>query len=293
VFTNLTHDHLDLHGTMDAYLRAKRTLFRGLKDGAAAVVNAEDPASDEILDGCRAKPWRYGEVPSADVRAIDADFTPRGTRLGLAWRGERAPLALPHPARHNVMNALAAACVGLIRGLSLQAVAARLADAPAVPGRLQFFSRVDGVLAVVDFAHSPDALRRALEAVRPAAGRLAVVFGCPGGSDRTKRPIMGEIAGRLADWTMLTSDNPKHEDPEAILAEISVGLRRAGAAWERIVDRGEAVRRAVRWARPGDVVLLAGKGHESFQIVGDAFLPYSDSCVLEASGFSEALPPVA
>jgi UDP-N-acetylmuramoyl-L-alanyl-D-glutamate--2,6-diaminopimelate ligase len=290
LFTNLTRDHLDLHGTMDAYLRAKRILFAGLKETARAVVNADDPSSESLLAGCRAEAWSYGLAPGADLRGADPQFELRGTRCTLAWRGERAPVDLPHPGKHNLMNALAAASVALIRGVSLDAVAKRLASAPALEGRCQFYSRSDGVIAVIDFAHSPDALQRALEAVRPSAGRLFVVVGCPGQSDRGKRSIMGEIAGRLADWAILTSDNPKHEDPDAILDEIEVGLRTSDGRWERILDRVEAIGRAVHRAKPGDVVLIAGKGHEPYQIVGDAFVPYSDRGVLEELGFVRAAP---
>ena len=287
LFTNLTHDHLDLHATMDTYLRAKRILFDGLKETACAVVNADDPAGELMLVGCDAEVVSYGLTAGVDLRGIDPECGPRSTRCTLAWRNERALANLPHPGGHNLMNALAAASVAAIRGVPLREIAGCLSSAPALEGRSQFFSRSDGVIGVIDFAHTPDALQRALEAMRPAAGRLLVVFGCPGRSDRSKRPVMGEIAGRLADRTILTSDNPKHEDPDAILAEIEAGLHPSGGRWERIVDRAEALSRAVDQAKPGDVVLVAGKGHESYQIVGDAFVPYSDRGVLERLGFTE------
>ena len=285
LFTHLTRDHLDLHGTMDAYLCAKRILFDGLGETAHAVVNADDPSSGSILAGCRAEAWSYGLTSGADLRGIDPEFGARRTRCTLAWRGEMALVDLPHPGRHAVMNALAAASVALVRGVSLHTVAERLATAPALEGRSQFFSRPDGVIAVIDFAHTPYALQRVLEAVHPTAGRLFVVVGCQGQSDGGKRSMMGEVAGRLADWTVLTSDNPKHEDPEAILDAIEVGLRTSGGRWERIIDRAEAIDRAVQRANAGDVVLIAGKGHEPYQIVGDSFVPYSDCEVLEGLGF--------
>jgi UDP-N-acetylmuramoyl-L-alanyl-D-glutamate--2,6-diaminopimelate ligase len=290
LFTNLTRDHLDLHGTMDSYLAAKRILFRGLKETAHAVVNADDPSSKPILEGCRAEAWGYGLAPGADLRGTDLEFELRRTRCSFEKRGERAFVHLPHPGKHGLMNALAAASVALIRGVRLNVVAERLATAPGLEGRSQFFSRPDGVIAVIDFAHSPDALQRALEAVRPTAGRLFVVFGCPGQSDRGKRSIMGEIAGRLADWAILTSDNPKHEDPDSILDEIEAGVRASDGRRERIVDRAEAIGLAVRRAKAGDVVLIAGKGHEAYQIVGKAFVPYSDRGVLEELGFAQAPP---
>ena len=288
VFTNLSRDHLDLHGTMDAYLRAKRILFDGLKESAAAVINADDPASVSIRAERAAKTVRYGFDDSADLRGIDPQQAPRSAQCGLVWRGESAALALPHPGMHNLMNALAAASVALIHGLTLGEVAKRLADAPELDGRSEYFERSDGVIVIIDFAHTPDALQRALGALRPPSGRLLAVFGCPGGSDRGKRPIMGGIAGRMADRTVLTTDNPKHEDPESILDEIESGIRPTGGRWERIIDRSEAIERAIAEADSGDVVLVAGKGHEPYQVVGNAFLPYSDRTVLESLGFTRA-----
>lgn len=289
VFTNLSHDHLDAHGTKTAYLEAKRTLFSGLKGAAHAIVNADDPTGEVILAGCHAEAVRYGVDPRADLRAIDPEIAPRETCCSLAWRGATARLRLPHPGVHNLSNALAAASVALVRGAGLRDVTERLGRAPAIDGRLQFFTRSDGVIGVVDFAHTPDSLRRAMEVVRPPTGRLFVVFGCPGASDRAKRPLMGEIAGSMADRTILTADNPKHEDPESILDEIEVGLRRSEGRWERVIGRADAADRAVRLAHPGDVVLLAGKGHERYQIIGGEFVPYSDRATLERLGFREDL----
>jgi UDP-N-acetylmuramoyl-L-alanyl-D-glutamate--2,6-diaminopimelate ligase len=285
LFTNLTRDHLDLHGTMEAYAKAKRILFDRLKEIASAVINADDPAGGSMLAGCAADVVRYGLTEGADLRGLDPAWAARSARCALAWRGESVRLELPHPGRHNLMNALAASAVALIRGVPLDAVAERLGSAPKLEGRSQFFSRTDGVIGVLDFAHTPDALRRSLEALRPPAGRVFLVFGCPGGSDRGKRPAMGEIAGRLADRTILTADNPKHEAPDAIAEGIEAGLRPTGGDWERIVDRAAAIGRAVERARPGDVILVAGKGHERYQIVGDVFVPYSDRDVLEGLGF--------
>jgi len=285
VFTNLTHDHLDLHRTMGAYLDAKRVLFRNLKAEAYAVVNADDRASEGVLVDCRAEMVRYGFSANAELRVTDPTYAARETRCTLAWQGETALLRLPHPGTYNLANALAAAEVALLRGDTIDAVVERLGDAPAVDGRLQFYSRDDGLLAVVDFAHTPDSLKRALEVVRMPEGRRIVVFGCAGGADPAKRPAMGAIAGRLADWAIVTTDNPKHESPTAICGQIEAGLRRAGGRWERVLDRAKAVARAVDLARPGDVVLVAGKGHERYQIVGDAFVPYSDREELERLGF--------
>ena len=285
VFTNLSHDHLDLHGTMEAYLDAKRILFRGLKPEATAIVNADDPAGMAVVAGCVAEVMSYGLADQAELRAVDPVYAARETRCTVVRHGEAATLRLPHPGPHNLSNALAAAAVALCRGGRLERIAARLESAPTVDGRLQFFVRPDGVRAVVDYAHTPDGLRRVLDIVRPRDRRLFVVFGCPGESDRAKRPVMGEIAGALADRTVVTADNPKHEDPAAICDEIEAGLRRAGAPWDRILDRSDAIAHAVDLAVPGDVVLVAGKGHEREQIVGDAFVPHSDRDVLGRLGF--------
>jgi len=287
VFTNLTHDHLDLHGTVDAYLGAKRILFAGLKGSGHAVVNDDDPASDRLLEGCRARRWRYGFRPGADLCAVDPRRTVHGARCRLTWQGRCAPVVLPHPGEHNLSNALAAATAALLGGVSLEEIAERLHTAPAVDGRLQMFSRPDGVTAVVDFAHSPDALEKVLRTIRPSGGRVLLVFGCAGESDVAKRPMMGQVARRLADRVILTADNPKHEDLGGILDQIEVGMQASpGGCW-RIPDRAEAVRFAVAAARPGDVVVLAGKGPETYQILGDEFTCYSDRRVLEDLGFTE------
>ena len=288
VFTNLTRDHLDWHGSMEAYLASKRMLFDGLKRSACAVINADDPASDALVDHCGAERFRYGVVEASDLQGAELCIGRRGTDCSLVWRTERIPARIPHPGRHNLFNGLAAASVALLHGVPLDVVSDRLGSVPPVAGRCEVFKRADGVIGIVDFAHTPDALQRMLEIVRPPAGQLFVVFGCPGQSDRGKRPMMGEIAGRFADWTVLTADNPKHEDPEVILSEIEAGLRSQSDLWERVLDRAEAIRRAIDRAKPGDAILIAGKGHESYQIVGDRFVPYSDRDVLRGLGFEEA-----
>jgi UDP-N-acetylmuramoyl-L-alanyl-D-glutamate--2,6-diaminopimelate ligase len=277
VFTNLTHDHLDFHKTTDEYLAAKLLLFRGLKESACAIVNADDAASEEVLAATRAERITYAIEREADVRALDIRSGPRATDFILRVRGETVPVRLFLPGEHNVENALAAAAVGVWCGLLLDEVAAKLESAQSVAGRYQFFRAKSGATVVVDFAHSPDSLERMLRSLRPFHRRVISLFGCGGESDRAKRPIMGGISGRLADMTILTSDNPKSEDPNTILDEIEEGIRPTGGAYERILERREAIRRALKLAGAGDVVLLAGKGHETYQIVGHDFLPYSDA----------------
>lgn len=290
-FTNLTHDHLDLHGDLKGYLDAKAHLFRQLPPAGWAVVHADDPAAEAILAASRARAFAVGLSDGVDLSARDIAQSPVGTSFLLAQGSETAAVRLPAVGRHNVENALVAAGVAVCLGVALDEIATRLGTAPAVRGRGAVFRNPEGVTAVVDFAHNPDALRRILEMLRPVHDRIVAVFGCPGGSDRAKRPRMGEISGRLADLTILTSDNPKDEPPEAIIDEIAIGLRRTGGAVETCVERADAVRRGVERARPGDVVLVAGKGHEEHQIVAGERIPYSDARVLESLGFVRSSGP--
>ncbi len=198
---------------------------------------------------------------------------------------ETQPIELHLPGEHNVYNALAAAAVATVKGMTLTMIAERLRTARSVEGRYQFFhAKKNGVTVIVDFAHSPDSLERMLLSLRPYHNKIICVFGCGGESDRKKRPLMGAISGTLADTTILTCDNPKTEDPETISAEIEVGLLRTGGRYEKIVDRREAIRRAIDLAEPKDVILIAGKGHEPYQIIGHEFVPYSDAGFLYEAG---------
>lgn len=287
VFTNLTHDHLDLHRDMQSYLEAKLLLFRSLKPQAWALVNHDDPASERVLTATRAKRLTYALRRDADLRATNMRYELQKTAFVLHFEGAAIPIELNLPGEHNVANALAAAGVGIIKGLSLTAIAERLATAQGVEGRYQFLRARNGATVIVDFAHSPDSLERMLDFLRPFCTRIICVFGCSGEADREKRPIMGRISGRLADVTILTADNPKSEDPERIIDEIETGLKPTGGCYERIVDRREAIRRAVSLARPEDAVLIAGKGHETYQIIGHEFIPYSDVEFLRADGLVE------
>ena len=277
VFTNLTHDHLDFHRSMDEYLAAKLLLFSGIGDSACAVVNADDPAAEKVLSIARGARLTYGLRTDADLQAMSIRAGARDTACTLRFRGEEAQVHLALPGEHNVYNALAAAGVAAWRGMALATIAQRLSTAASVVGRYEFLEARNGATVIIDFAHSPDSLERMLHSLRPFYARVLCVFGCGGNSDRQKRPIMGRISGRLAHVTILTCDNPKSEDPAAIIDEIEEGIRPTGGAYERIPDRRAAIRRALELASPEDVVLLAGKGHETYQIVGKEFLPYSDA----------------
>jgi UDP-N-acetylmuramoyl-L-alanyl-D-glutamate--2,6-diaminopimelate ligase len=290
-FTNLTRDHLDYHGTMEAYFAAKRRLFHEhLAEGGVAVVNARDPFGARLAAelGPGRRVWRYGVRAEDELRAAGAITTLDGISARLTTPPGELALRSPLVGAHNLENLLCAAGLALALGVDLAAVGRALAASRGAPGRLE---RVDGrgVAVFVDYAHTDDALARALEALRAASPRrLLCVFGCGGDRDRGKRPLMGRAAA-AADLAVVTSDNPRTEDPAAIIAEIVPGLEAAGrprlaAAAARggaegfLVepDRRAAIALAVACARAGDAVLVAGKGHEDHQIVGTERRPFSD-----------------
>jgi len=287
VFTNLTQDHLDFHGTFDEYRRAKRRLFellaRSPKPRRTAVVNADDPASSAMVANLSLEVIRFGLGATADVRATEHTSSLDGIRMTVTTPAGGFALASPLIGEHNVMNLLGATGIGLALGLAPEAIAAVLADVGAVPGRFEQVKAGQPFLVVVDYAHTPDALERVLTTARKlTSGRLGVVFGCGGDRDRGKRPIMGGIAARLGDRLWVTSDNPRSERPDAIVAEIVTGVRETGAPAARYVtepDRAAAIRGALEWARRGDTVVIAGKGHETYQIVGSDVLPFDDRAV--------------
>ncbi len=284
LFTNLTQDHLDFHGTFDEYRRAKRHLFelleRSPKPGRTAVVNADDPAGAEMTHGLTVPVLTFGLGPAAVVRAAEWASTLEGIRLAALTPRGRLTLRSSLIGEHNVMNLLGAVGVGLALGLAPDHVAAALAGVGTVPGRFEQVRAGQPFLVVVDYAHTPDALERVLTTARKLTrGRLAVVFGCGGDRDRGKRPLMGAIAARLADQVWVTSDNPRSERPEAIIDEIMAGIRRAGVDARRVVgesDRRAAIVGALSWAAASDTVVIAGKGHEAYQLVGPAILPFDD-----------------
>jgi UDP-N-acetylmuramoyl-L-alanyl-D-glutamate--2,6-diaminopimelate ligase len=279
VFTNLTRDHLDYHRTVDAYLAAKLKLVSYLAPDGWAVTNADDRAWEQMAPGPRR--LSFGLVAPADVRATGIDGNARGMRFTLAYQGASASVSLPLLGRFNVENALASAAAALALGHDVPAIAERLGSSPQVPGRMELVSSVPCVV-LRDYAHTPDALERALAAVRPlTTGRLIAVFGCGGDRDRGKRPVMGGIAARDADLAIVTSDNPRTEDPGAILDDVEEGMGRTPHL--RIVDRRQAIARAVAIARADDTILLAGKGHETYQVVGREKLPFDEREIVTAA----------
>ena len=285
VFTNLTHDHLDFHVDRTGYFESKLHLFRGLKRQARTVVNADDPLHDRFQAVTKADGLTYAIHHRADVRATDLRFDSTGVAFTL-WIGKQhAAVRIRLPAEHNVSNVLAAVGVAVAHGIPFQNIVERLENVQGVAGRYQLFTAPQRPKVVVDFAHSPDALERMLHSLRTFYKGIICVFGCAGEADRDKRPVMGELSGRLAEVTILTADNPKAENLEAILDEIERGIHPTGGRYERIVDRREAIRRALALAGPEDVVLLAGKGHETYQIVGDERVPFWEAEVLRKEGY--------
>ncbi len=281
VFTNLSRDHLDYHGDMQAYGEAKRQLFdwAGLR---AAIVNADDPFGRDLLDDVagRVETTAYSvNGPVAGVgnlvaHALSANAD--GFRFTLEQGEERVPVTSRLLGVFNVQNILAAIGALLAHGMSLGEAVAAIADVEAVPGRMERFGGGDLPLVIVDYAHTPDALKQALIAARQhTSGKLIVVFGCGGDRDWGKRPFMGEIAERHADMHIITNDNPRGEDPQEIVTQIRAGLK-SPRKMPVILDREEAIRAALNVAEAGDCVLVAGKGHEDYQIIGDERLPFSD-----------------
>jgi UDP-N-acetylmuramoyl-L-alanyl-D-glutamate--2,6-diaminopimelate ligase len=284
VFTNLTQDHLDLHGTMEEYGRAKARLFALLgesrKAATAAVINADDPAGPSLVEGRGLRTLTFG-LGRADVRPEHFTASAAGIEMDVRTPSGRLRVTSPLVGEHNVMNLLGAVGVGLALGLPGPAIERALAGVGAVPGRFERVEAGQPFLVAVDYAHTPDALERVLRTARKLVGpgaRLGVVFGCGGDRDRSKRPIMGEIAARLADRVWVTSDNPRSERPEAIIDDIVRGVRHPAGAPEltALADRRAAIGAAIAWAGRGDVVMIAGKGHETYQIVAGQVLAFDD-----------------
>ncbi|HUI10888.1 MAG TPA: UDP-N-acetylmuramoyl-L-alanyl-D-glutamate--2,6-diaminopimelate ligase [Bacteroidota bacterium] len=268
VFTNLTQDHLDYHRSMEEYFRAKKMLFDSLRARDTAVVNADDPYGARMLEGTSGARLTYGLGPGCDVRAAHVAQGIEGTHLAAATPAGPIEFASPLTGHFNVLNMLAACGAGVALGISPETIARGISAVRAVRGRFERIASPAGWTAVVDYAHTPDALENCLRTIRElAGGRVITVFGCGGNRDRGKRPIMGRIASTMSDFTIVTSDNPRNEDPAAIIAEITAGIEGRAAVMTE-PDRRTAIRAALGMARAGDVVLVAGKGHETYQVIG-------------------------
>lgn len=294
VFTNLTQDHLDYHKTVEDYLDAKLELFRMLNRGEAAevagrfaVVNVDDPYADKFIEATKAKVWTYAVDKAADLQATDFHLTPGGTEVELLYQGKKYSGRIPLSGKFNVYNSLAALCVMLAQGFDLADLLEDLANVPQVPGRFEKVDCGQDFTVVVDYAHTPDGLENVLntarELLKGTDGKLICVFGCGGDRDRGKRPIMGKIAYNLADKVVVTSDNPRTEDPLAIISEIEAGISELNAEYKTNCaiepDRRTAIGEAIAMAKGGDVVMIAGKGHEDYQLVNGRVLDFDDRAV--------------
>ncbi len=265
-FTNLSQDHLDFHKTMDAYLEAKMKIFPLSR---TAAVNRDDAAAEKILSHLSIPVITYGLSGNADLRAKDLRLEPDRVEFTACFRGEEAKACLHIPGRFSVYNALAAIACCLCLDLPLAALCAALEKCRSVKGRMEVVPTGRDFTLLIDYAVTPDALENMLRTVRDTArGRVGVLFGCGGDRDRTKRPKMARVVGSLADYVIVTSDNPRTEDPEAIIREILPGFEGLDTPVKVITDRREAIRWGIEHARAGDTLVLAGKGHETYQIVG-------------------------
>ncbi len=278
VFTNLSRDHLDYHGTMDDYAATKGRLFAELPAGRAAVLNGADPMTARYAAQTPGRVVRYALETNADIRGDVTRLDPDGTSFRVRGDGLELALSMRMVGRHNVANALAAVATAVQLEVPPAAIRMGLSSLTAVPGRLEPVECGQDFRVFVDYAHTPDALQKVLDLLRPLTrGRLLVVFGCGGDRDRSKRPLMGHAVAAAADELFVTSDNPRSEDPQAILDEVLTGIdAEAVGRTHALVDRRLAIESACRAARGGDIVLIAGKGHETTQTIGDRRLPFDD-----------------
>ncbi|HXH48263.1 MAG TPA: UDP-N-acetylmuramoyl-L-alanyl-D-glutamate--2,6-diaminopimelate ligase [Terriglobia bacterium] len=279
VFTNLTRDHLDYHHDFDHYFAAKQRLFEGLgtPPPELAVINVDDPWGRRLLAVPNPRRLTYGLETRADVAVKRHSQDPSGLSATLTTPQGEIEIESGLLGRANLMNVLAATATATGMGIPADKIQSGIRHLPAVPGRFEKVDEGQPFLVIVDYAHTDDALKNVLEAARELArNHLIVIFGCGGERDRTKRPLMGEVAGRLSDLAILTSDNPRGEDPILIMNDVLVGLQRTGMRYIAEVDRETAIRKALAEAREGDVVVLSGKGHETYQVLKDKTVPFDD-----------------
>jgi UDP-N-acetylmuramoyl-L-alanyl-D-glutamate--2,6-diaminopimelate ligase len=285
VFTNLTQDHLDYHGTMDEYFRAKRLLFEGLTPDACAVTNLDDEWASKMTIPSATSRLTYGITAPADVWASDVELSMRGTSLTVNFKGRQTAISSPLVGRFNVYNILAAFTAGLALDIPRETIATGIANVKSVRGRFERIPSPKGWTAIVDYAHTPDALEKCLRAIHDVLptknrGKVITVFGAGGDRDRTKRPLMGEVVSSLSDLSIVTSDNPRTEDPQRIIDDIVRGITNSAEAIQ-VLDRRAAIKKAIGLAGRGDVILIAGKGHEDYQVIGKEKRHFSDREIVE------------
>ena len=282
LFTNLTQDHLDFHGNLDAYADAKSVLFGMVDPKGIAVINADDPFGERMRSASKGRTVTYGTgKTTCDYRIKNLRHSLQGTTFVLSHGSAVLPISLGMWGRFNAMNAAAAAACALELNLDRRDVLRGIQAVKHVPGRMEGMVGPSGVKVIIDFAHTPDALDNVLGAVREfTKGKVIVVFGCGGDRDRTKRPLMGGIAAKRADRVIVTSDNPRSENPESIIQDILKGIKASGRV-ESIADREQAIQKAIAGAGPNDTVVVAGKGHETHQDIGGQLIPFDDRRVVE------------
>jgi len=278
IFTNLSGEHLDYHESMEKYFEAKKKLFFLNHKRQASIVNIDDPWGEKLIAELPMKTITYGFRPEAIIKAENFVLEENGMKATVSFPGGTLNLKTSLLGKHNLYNILAAVSAALALGITPSLIGKAISTAGCVPGRFEVIPTSLGFKAVVDYAHTDAALENLLLTVKSLSPkRIILVFGCGGDRDRSKRPRMGEVAARLADWTIITSDNPRSEDPEKIIDEIEQGFLRAGSKnYERETDRRKAIEKALRLARKGDFVLIAGKGHENYQIFRDKTIHFSD-----------------
>ncbi len=275
IFTNLSLDHLDYHQTMDNYYLAKQKLFEHLGCAKTAIINSDNRWHEKILQNCRSKILTYGLHSPATLRAKDIRLSSSGTHFSICYKGQEVECRCPLVGRFNVYNCLAAIAVGLTRGEPLEKLAQILSSFPPVPGRLEPVPNDLGLNIFVDFAHSDDALINVLECLQEIKkGKIITVFGCGGDRDHFKRPKMAKAAEEFSDFCIVTSDNPRSEDPQGICKEIIKGFSKSN--WIVEIDRREAIKKAIQMATVNDIILIAGKGHETYQVFAHKTVDFDD-----------------
>lgn len=280
IFTNLTRDHLDFHGTFENYLNAKMKLF---EQSNIAVINIDDPYSDTIIKNLSIPVMSYSQSKDADVTAGSIEITSRYSKFQLRYEGREIEIKLPLPGKFNVYNALSASAACLSLGVPIEMVKEGLENVKGVPGRSEVVDSGRGYTIIIDYAHTPDGLENILKTVHEyAKGRIITLFGCGGDRDRTKRPEMGETAGRLSDICIVTSDNPRTENPESIIEDILPGVRKVTDKFEVVVDRKLAIEKALSIADKHDVIVIAGKGHETYQVLKNKTIHFDEREIVES-----------
>ncbi len=274
-FTNITQDHLDFHKTMEEYLQAKSILFTISKLGA---INADDIGAEYLLENQKCdKVLTYGINNECDVKATEVDLKAEGISFDVSYKDEKRHVDLAIPGRFSVYNALTAITTLLCSGISLKEIADGLSNAEGVKGRIEVVEIDEPYTVIIDYAHTPDGLLNVINTVRDfAKGRVITLFGCGGDRDISKRPKMGKIATSLSDYTIITSDNPRSEDPEKIIDDILVGAKEGGGKYTVVPNRFEAIEYALDFAEPDDIIILAGKGHETYQVLADSTITFDE-----------------